>query len=55
MEIHGATKSKININKNGENVAHLEINKVVLVHCNIVDNNYGRNSRVYESLVYIFC
>ena len=27
-------------NKNGENVTHLEITEVVLVHCNIVNNDY---------------
>ena len=27
-------------NENGENVTHLEIIEVVLVHCNIVTNGY---------------
>ena len=39
-------KTKINKNKNGENVPHLEITEVVLVHCNIVNNNYQQDSRV---------
>ena len=26
--------------KNSENVPHLEITKVVLVHCNVVNNDY---------------
>ena len=32
--------------KSGENVPHLEITKVVLVHCNIVNNGYQQVSRV---------
>ena len=29
----GSTKSKINKDKNGENVSHLEITEVVLIYC----------------------
>ena len=39
-------KKKINRNKNDENVPHLEIAEVVLVHCNIVNNVYQCNSKV---------
>ena len=46
MELLGVTKSKIINSKNGENVPHLEIIQVVLVHCNIFNNNYQQNSRV---------
>ena len=31
---------------NGENVLRLKISEVVLIHCNIVNNDYQRNSRV---------
>ena len=31
---------------NGENVPHLDFTEVVLVHCNIVYNDYQCNSRV---------
>ena len=41
-----STKSKINKHKNSENVPHLKITEVVLVHCNIVNNNYQQDSRV---------
>ena len=41
-----STKKKINKNKNGKNVLHLEITQIVLIHCNIVDNDYQRDSRV---------
>ena len=46
MKLLGSTKSKITKDKNGDNVPHLEINKVVLVHCNIVNNDYQQDSRV---------
>ena len=46
MTFLGSTKSKINKDKNGENVPHLEITKVVLVHCNIVNNGCQQDSRV---------
>ena len=39
MELFGGTKSKTE-NENTENVPNLEIIKVVLIHCNIVNNNY---------------
>ena len=51
MKLLGSTKNKITKDKNCENVPHLEINEVVLVHCNIVNNNYQKDSR--ENLVYI--
>ena len=37
--------------KNGENVWHLEITEVVLVHCNIVNNDYQQDSRVLYTFV----
>ena len=40
MKLLESTKNKITKHKNGENVPHLEITEVVLVHCNIVNNNY---------------
>ena len=40
MKLLGSIENKKSKNKNGENVAHLEITEVVLVHCNIVNNNY---------------
>ena len=42
----GSTKSEITTDKNGKNVAHLGITEVILVHCNIVNNNYQQDSRV---------
>ena len=46
MELLGSTKSNITKNKNGENVPQLDITEVVLIHCNIVNNNYQQDSRV---------
>ena len=43
MKLLGSTKSKIAIDKNCENVPYLEINEVVLVHRNIVNNDYKQD------------
>ena len=51
MKLHGSTKSKIRKEKNGENVPHLEITEVVLVHCNVIDNDYQQGSRVLYTFV----
>ena len=45
MKLLGSTESKITGEKNGENVLHLEIVELVLIHC-IVNNNYHKNSRI---------
>ena len=46
MKLLGCTENKITKDKKGENVLHLQITEVVLVHCNIVNNNYQQDSRV---------
>ena len=46
MKFLGSTESKINKAKNGENVPHLEIVELVLVHCNLVNNDYQQDSRI---------
>ena len=46
MKLLGSTENKITKDKNGENVRHLEITEVGLVHCNIVNNDYQQDSRV---------
>ena len=43
MKLLGSTESKITGEKNGENVPHLEVAELVLIHCNIVDINYHQN------------
>ena len=52
MELLGSTESKIIKDKNGENVSQLEIMEVVLVHCNIVSNDYQHDSRVLYTLIF---
>ena len=39
----GSTKIKITKNKNGENVPYLQIAEVVLIHCNVINNNHQQN------------
>ena len=52
MKLLGSTKNKITRDKNGENVPHLEITEVVLVHCNMVNyNDYQHDSRVLYTFV----
>ena len=46
MKLIGSTENKITRGKNGENVPHLEISEVVLVHCNIGNKDYQQDSRV---------
>ena len=40
IKLHKSIKSKITKDENGENVPHLIITEVILVHCNIVSNDY---------------
>ena len=51
MKLFGSTKNEITKDKNGENVPHLEITEVVLIHCNIVNNDYQQDSRVLYTFV----
>ena len=51
MKLLGNTKSKITRDENEENVPHLEITEVVLIHCNVVNNSYQQNSRVLYTFV----
>ena len=43
MKLLGSIKNQITKDKNGENVPLVEITKVVLVHCNIVNNDYQQD------------
>ena len=54
MKLLGSTKSKITKDKNGENVADLEITEVVLVRCDMVSNNYQQNLRILYTFTYMF-
>ena len=46
MKLLGSTKNKLTKDTNGENVLHLEITEVVLIHCNIVNNGYQQDSKL---------
>ena len=46
MRLLGSTKQHVDADKNGENVSKLEIAEVVLVHCNLVKNDYQHTSKV---------
>ena len=51
MKLLGSAESKINKNKNGENVPHLEVVELVLVHCNLVNKDYQQDSRILYTFV----
>ena len=46
MKLLGSAESKIAKDKNGENVPHLEVVELVLVHCNLVNNDYQQDARI---------
>ena len=51
MELLGSIENKVTKDKNGENMPNLEITDVVLVNCNIVNNDYQQDSRVLYTFV----
>ena len=51
MRLLGSTKKDTDGNKNSENVPKLESVEVVLVHCNLVNNNYQQASKVLFTFV----
>ena len=51
MKLLGSSESKITEEKNGENVLHLEVVELVLIHRNIVNNSHLRNSRILYTFV----
>ena len=51
MKLPESTENKITKGKNGGNTPYFEITEVVLVHCNIVNNDYQQDSRVLYAFV----
>ena len=51
MKLLESTENKITKDKNGENVPHLEITEVVLVRCDIVNNDYQQDSQLLYTFV----
>ena len=51
MQLLGSSKKVIDKSKDGEIVPRLETAEVVLVHCNLVNNNYQQASEVLFTFV----
>ena len=51
MKLLGSTEWLITKNKNGENVPHLEVTELVLVHRNLLNDDYQQDSRVLYTFV----
>ena len=51
MKLLGSTENKITKDKNCENVQHLKVTEVILVDCNVVNNDYQQDSRVSYTFV----
>ena len=51
MKLLGSTKKDVDQDENGEDVPKLETVEVVLVHCNLVNNNYQQTSKVLFTFV----
>ena len=52
IKLFGITKSKITKDENDENVTHLEITKVVLIHDNIANNDFQQDTRVLCTFIH---
>ena len=51
MKLLGSPESKLTKDKNGENVPYLEVVELVLVHCNLFNNDYQQDSRILYAFV----
>ena len=51
MKLIGNIKNNINRDENDENVPYLGVTEVVLVHWNIVNNDYQQDSRVLYTVL----
>ena len=51
MKLLGSTKSKITENEHSKHLSHLEITKVVLLHCNIESNGSQQNFRALYTFI----
>ena len=50
-KLFGSSESKINKDKNGKKLPNLEVVELVLVHCNLVNNDYQQDSRILYTFV----
>ena len=51
MKLLKSIESKITKDMNGENVSYLEVVELVLVHCNLVNNDYQQDLRILYTFV----
>ena len=51
MKLFGSAESGITKDKNSENVPRLEVVELVLIHCNLVNNDYQQDSRILYAFV----
>ena len=51
MRLLVSAKNEISKDENGEYITHLEVVDLVLVHCNLVNNDYHRSSSIIYSFV----
>ena len=51
MKLLGSSKKDVDQDRDGENLPKLESVEVVLVHCNLVNNNYQQASKVLFTFV----
>ena len=51
MKLLGSAESKITKDNNGGKVPHLEVVELVLVHCNLLNNDYQQDSRILHTFV----
>ena len=51
MKLLGSTKKDVDQDKDGEDVPKLESVEVVLVHCNLVNNNYQQALKILFTFV----
>ena len=53
MKLLGSIKNNKTEDKKGEYVPNLEVPEVLLVHCNIINNDYQKHSRVLYAFIQI--
>ena len=51
MKLLGSTKKNVDKDKDGENLPKLESVETVLVHCNLVKNDYQHTSKVLFTFI----
>ena len=51
MKLLRSTENKITKDKNGENVPRFQVVELVLVHCNLVNNDYQQDSIILYAFV----